>query len=230
MLSTVSARDIAVIGQQRGDDVDRAGALLDRLPRLAIGLHAAKDIFGARRGRIIVDVVGVRDRGARHEAAQRSDNRSYPSNACHGVSPGEQNLCYRFRAEKPTFAENGSRRHGRCRTCREVAMLRCADRDLPCLAVPGAADGAGQRHPAVEPDDGDHLRLPALARRQERVGTEPDPERQGQGGRSRRAAAHHRRGARDVTTPRSAIATRGNASCATSRSRPTRCFRSPTRI
>jgi len=31
---------------------------------------------------------------------------------------------------------------------------------------------------------------------QKRVGSEPDPERQGQGSRSRRAPAHHRRGAR----------------------------------
>src|SRR3982074_2185600 len=41
-------RNVAVIGNDRGDDVDRAGALLDRLPRLAIGLHAAIDIFGPR--------------------------------------------------------------------------------------------------------------------------------------------------------------------------------------
>ena len=76
------------------------------------------------------------------------------------------------------------------------------------IALPQPVARAGQKgHPAVEPDHRDHLRLPAFAGRQERLGAEPDPERQGQGGRPRRAAAHHRRGARAATTPRSAIAT-----------------------
>src|SRR6185312_8804494 len=40
--------DIAVVGQERGDDVDGAGALLDRSPGLSVGFHAAIDIFGPR--------------------------------------------------------------------------------------------------------------------------------------------------------------------------------------
>jgi len=54
--------DVAVIGHERGDDVDRARALFDRLAGFAIGFQAAKYIFGARRGRVIVDVLGACDR------------------------------------------------------------------------------------------------------------------------------------------------------------------------
>ncbi len=50
---------------------------------------------------------------------------------------------------------------------------------------------SGQRHPLLEPDLGDGLQSPAFPGGQKRLGRQPNPERQGQGSRSRRAAAHH---------------------------------------
>ena len=57
MLSNGLGRDVALVGQHRGDDVDRAGALLERAPRVAIRLHAGEDVVGARDGRIVVEIL-----------------------------------------------------------------------------------------------------------------------------------------------------------------------------
>ena len=49
------AGHIGVVGKERGDHVDRAGALLQRLARVSVRLHAGEDVVGARRGRVVVD-------------------------------------------------------------------------------------------------------------------------------------------------------------------------------
>ncbi len=75
-------------------------------------------------------------------------------------------------------------------THREVIMSRVLFATAVfLLAAPGqlAAQGKGIRFWNLTPS--------TFSRRQERLGRQPDPERQGQGGRPRRAPAHHRRGA-----------------------------------
>lgn len=72
--------DVAIVGQQRRDHVDGAGALIDRLSRFAIRLEATEHIFRSRRRRIIVDALGARGNG-RH--SQRAGNKSYRSGKHH---------------------------------------------------------------------------------------------------------------------------------------------------
>ncbi len=79
--------DIALIGHERSDNIDRTGALLDRLPRLAIRLQATEYVFNARRRRIIVEVLGARDHCRRHQRHQRGDNTSYRSDQRHRLPP-----------------------------------------------------------------------------------------------------------------------------------------------
>ena len=52
--------DVAIIWQKRGNDIDRAGTLLERDLRLAVGLHAAKDVVYARRSWIVVEISSCR--------------------------------------------------------------------------------------------------------------------------------------------------------------------------
>src|SRR3954452_6700 len=68
--------NVALIGYDRGHHVDRTGTLLDRLPALAIGLHAAIDILGTRRRRIIIGLFSLRGERGRSPHRQCGDNRS----------------------------------------------------------------------------------------------------------------------------------------------------------
>ena len=65
--------DVAIIRQQRREDIDRAGALIDRLPGFAVGFHAAEHILHPRIRRIIVDVIGARGNGGRSHRGQHAD-------------------------------------------------------------------------------------------------------------------------------------------------------------
>ena len=47
-------RYITVVGKNGCDNIDRAGALLQSVPRLPTRLHAREDIVGTRGGRIVV--------------------------------------------------------------------------------------------------------------------------------------------------------------------------------
>ena len=91
-------RDIALIGQQRCDDVDRTGALFDRLPRLAIRFHAAEDVFRPRRSRVVVDFLGSRGHGRRHDQGERGDNSSYQSDTHHRLPPAAKRGSYAMTA------------------------------------------------------------------------------------------------------------------------------------
>src|SRR3954454_13861652 len=68
--------DVALIEYDRGHPDDRAGTLLDRLPALAIGLHAAIDVFRTRRRRIIIGLFSLRGERGRSPHRQCGDNRS----------------------------------------------------------------------------------------------------------------------------------------------------------
>src|SRR6267142_3688944 len=83
-------RNVPVIGQQGSDNIDRTGALLDRLPCFAIRLDAAKHILRSRRRGIIVDVAGS-SCGNRRRAQydQRPDIKSHQSGKCHRVLPAD---------------------------------------------------------------------------------------------------------------------------------------------
>src|ERR1700740_1200879 len=48
--------DVAIIWQKRGNHIDRAGTLLERNLRLAVGFHAAKDVVHARGSWIVVEI------------------------------------------------------------------------------------------------------------------------------------------------------------------------------
>ena len=54
----VSVGHVTVVRDDRRNHVDRAGTLLQSFLRLAIGLHAAKDIVRARCCRIVVEILG----------------------------------------------------------------------------------------------------------------------------------------------------------------------------
>ena len=62
------------------------------------------------------------------------------------------------------------------------------------IALPSQLAAQGKKgHPVVEPDHGNHVGFSTIACRKDRLGTQPDLERQGQGSRPRRTPAHHRR-------------------------------------
>jgi hypothetical protein len=69
--------DVAFVGQQRRYDVDRAGALIDRLPCLAIRLQATEHILGSCGRRIVIDLVGAGNNGRRSQREQRARNNSH---------------------------------------------------------------------------------------------------------------------------------------------------------
>src|SRR5262245_24081977 len=90
-------RNVALVRQDQRDDIDRAGALLQRVPRVPVGLHTGEDIVGARRRRVIVELgrtgtccrrgSGHEPRGAApfapHELHRRQD-RSMPQSTPDG--------------------------------------------------------------------------------------------------------------------------------------------------
>src|SRR5262249_37114341 len=82
-------RNIAVIRQNRRDHVDRAGALLQRPPRFAIGLHAGENIVGARGGGIIVELGGARgpsQHGPSQQDAAKPPGASYGYHRCRSLA------------------------------------------------------------------------------------------------------------------------------------------------
>ena len=103
-------RDIAFIGHQRRDNVDRTGALLDRLPRLAVRLQAAENVFGTRRRRIIVDVLGARDHDHRHSAINAATIQSYRSDKRYRLPPAANRGSYAMTVPLKRYIRgNGSR-------------------------------------------------------------------------------------------------------------------------
>src|SRR5262245_23505390 len=75
--------DIALIRQDGCDDVDRARTLLQDVPGLAIGLHAGEHVIGARRGRIVVELVGNRRRDRHADGRRRAGEQQWDPNYAH---------------------------------------------------------------------------------------------------------------------------------------------------
>src|SRR6185503_4801219 len=73
--------DIAIVRQDRSDDVDGAGALIQGLPCLAIGLHAGKDVVSPGSGRIVVEF--RRAQRCSHRSGRRK-HQAEAWQACHG--------------------------------------------------------------------------------------------------------------------------------------------------
>ena len=70
-------RYILIVRQQRGDYVNRTGALAKRELRIAVGLHASKNVVGARFGRVVVELSRHRACAAGNQAErqQKTDAR-----------------------------------------------------------------------------------------------------------------------------------------------------------
>src|SRR4051812_42731055 len=76
-------RNVPVVGQQRGKDVDRAGTLIDGLPGFAVGFHAAEHIFHPRIGWIIIDLIGACGDRRGRRSGQHGETKTHPSRNGH---------------------------------------------------------------------------------------------------------------------------------------------------
>lgn len=79
--------------------------MIDRLPRFAICLQAAKHIFRSRRRGIIVDLLSARGKAREAQHDQRIDNKSYRSGNRHRVAPAGEAVNSRYYREKKRVKE-----------------------------------------------------------------------------------------------------------------------------
>src|SRR4029077_17428918 len=73
-------RYILIVRQQRGDYVNRTGALAKRELRIAVSLHASKNVVAARFGRGAVELSRHRPCAAGNQAERRQ--KTDARNAC----------------------------------------------------------------------------------------------------------------------------------------------------